>query len=345
MLYKINIEENENNIKPMPFTDFSELEMLEEDLEELLANNLLDLLYEEAPLMPIFRQRSFRKEADLYALNENGDLVLFELKLGEAGAGAVSQILRYSQDAGQWTYNELSKKYKKYAKDTGDTYIDLIKGHQEAFELKEEKVLKPEDFNNKQHLRIIGRAANKELVDTVDYWKDNILIDFIPYRVYEINESYYFEFYTPPYDKHYNPAETKGVFFDTNKKYNKDDVWYMLKNNRVSAFGGAKNEVERLNKKDCVFYKHKGKGIIAAAEVISSVKEDKKNDEKYCEVKFLTSKPSKGTGINNYLSFKEVQEILNKNIVWRGTVLNYYIKTKEEIEALIEELNKKLLYK
>ena len=34
------------------------------------------------------------------------------------------------------------------------------------------------------------------LIDAVDYWKSKgILIDFIPYRIYEIGETYYFDFF------------------------------------------------------------------------------------------------------------------------------------------------------
>jgi len=68
--------------------------------------------------------------------------------------------------------------------------------------------------------------------------------------------------------------------------------------------------VKYLNKKDTVFYIYKNCGVIAAAKVLSSVKEDKNNNEKYRKVKFLTSVPNKEVGTKDYLTFKEVREIL-----------------------------------
>jgi len=44
--------------------------------------------------MPIFQERQYQKEADIYALNEKGELIIFELKRGSAGEGAVHQALR-----------------------------------------------------------------------------------------------------------------------------------------------------------------------------------------------------------------------------------------------------------
>ena len=41
----------------------------------------------------------------------------------------------------------------------------------------------------------------------------------IPYRVYKIEGSYYFEFFSLPYDQHSNPGNAKGIIFDTNLTY------------------------------------------------------------------------------------------------------------------------------
>ncbi|WP_227992673.1 hypothetical protein [Shewanella sp. YLB-07] len=54
--------------------------------------------------MPVFQERQWQAEADIYALNESGELVIFELKRASAGKDAVHQALRYAQDAGQWSY-------------------------------------------------------------------------------------------------------------------------------------------------------------------------------------------------------------------------------------------------
>lgn len=102
MLYKLTLDDsNPNGLEPLPFYDFSQLSKIEKDLENLLADNLLNKLFEDNALMPIHQERSFQGEADIYAVTEKGDLVIFELKRGVVGDDAMVQILRYTQTAGQ----------------------------------------------------------------------------------------------------------------------------------------------------------------------------------------------------------------------------------------------------
>ncbi len=111
MLYKLTIADNgTKDLESLPFLDFADRGKIEKDLEVLLSKHLLDLLFEGAALMPIFQERPMQAEADLYALNRSGDLVIFELKRGVTGSDAMLQALRYAQDAGQWTFERNKRK-------------------------------------------------------------------------------------------------------------------------------------------------------------------------------------------------------------------------------------------
>src|SRR5690554_979540 len=103
MLYKL---EKDNTIEPLSFVDFSDQNKLEKDLENLLAENLFSKLFENTPLLTIFQERPRQGEADIYALNKFGDLVVFELKRSKAGSGSIDQLFRYVTEAGEWTYTE-----------------------------------------------------------------------------------------------------------------------------------------------------------------------------------------------------------------------------------------------
>lgn len=142
MLYKLHKnKEKFDSIEPMPFKDFSSFGHLEKDLEILIADNILSVLFEDSGFMPIFQERVYQAEADIYALNELGELVIFELKRSNAGNDAVHQALRYAQDAGQWTYAKLNNKYQTYTKSTSELSI----AHKDAFEL--EHPLEPKEIN------------------------------------------------------------------------------------------------------------------------------------------------------------------------------------------------------
>lgn len=339
MLYKIEHDGGRRKISAQPFMNYEGLRQLEKDLEHLLAENLLNVLFEDASLMPIFQERNFQPEADIYALNKNGDLILFELKRGLSGVDAINQLLRYCQESGQWTYDQLERKYLSYCKCLKLSEKSLADAHQEAFQL--ERPLLPSGFNQRQRLVIVGNAANEDLVKAVDFWKrQGLTVEFVPYRIYEIGNEQYFEFFSHPYDWHTNPSETKGVLFDTNRTYDENLVWHMLEKSRVSAFGEVKHVIEYVKPKDIVFLTHRWTGVVAAAEVVGPVRRDGEN-EMYRDVKFLTPIPSRAVGIEKYMTFSRVAEAVGKSFFWARTIKVPYL-TRDESHQLIGKLKEEL---
>lgn len=327
MLYKLGKSAKKfDSIDPMAFSGLP----LEKELEDLLAQNLWDVLFEGSQLMPIRQERSWQPEADIYALNEQGDLVIFELKRAHADGGAVHQALRYCEKAGRYTYEKLEGMFRAYRKGSP---VNLQQEHQTAFDL--EHQLDRSAFNKRQHLMIVGSAGDADLIRNVDYWKSKGLsLNFIPYRVYKIGEDHYFEFFSLPYDQHSNPGQMKGVIFDTNLSYNVDSIWYMCDGNRVAAFGDIKGIVHSFSKGDIVFLYHKGRGIVAAGEIKSDVKEDKDGDALYRDLKWLTKKPTKGEPMKA-LSAAEIKEVMGFNFWWAKTMKPPFLN-KEESSKLLE---------
>ena len=91
MLYKLNAASGiPDKLTPLAFGNLN----LEKHLENLMAAQMAGVLFEDNEMMPIFQERSQQPEADIYALNEKGDLIIFELKRGPAGGDAVYQALR-----------------------------------------------------------------------------------------------------------------------------------------------------------------------------------------------------------------------------------------------------------
>jgi len=332
MLYKLRSTDGKvDRLEPVAFKDFSSFGALEKDMEELIAASILDVLFEEAGLMPIFQERQYQSEADIYALNEKGELSIFELKRGAAGEGAVHQALRYAQDAGQWTFSTLQNKYNQYT----NSNADLSLAHKEAFNL--EHPLDAKELNKKQHLIIIGSAADDSLINAVDYWKhQGISIEFLPYRIYEMDGEKYFEFFALPYDRHKNPSSGKGVLFDTNRSWDEDSIWYMMENSRVAAFGDAKRFVEYVYPGDIVFFSHKWTGLVAAGRVKKGGIKSPDDETMYRDVEFITPIPNKGQPIKA-MPFGKVSEITGKSFFWARTIKAPYL-SKDEAENLSEEL-------
>ena len=334
MLYKL--VDSAGQPKSLKALEFIEVD-LEKYLENLLADNLFEVLYEDARLLPIHQERPRQPEADIYALNDKGELYIFELKRGAAGDDAVHQALRYAQDAGRWTYAKIEEKFKAYSKPITPT--SLICAHQEAFNL--DLPLHEQDFNKKQHLIVIGSASDEALVNSVDYWQQQgISIQFLPYRIYEIEGKHYFEFFALPFDRHSNPRTLKGVLFDTNRAYNENSIWDMIEKKRVAAYGTSRVWVSVLNPKDIVFFSHKYCGLVAAARVKGKLQKPS-DDEWYYNVDFLTSFPNRGSGDIKYMPFAKVVEATGKTFFWARINKVPYL-SKIEADNLVEELKKYL---
>lgn len=333
MLYKLKARSTDgkfDRLDPVAFKDFSNFGNLEKDLEELIAVSILDLLFEDARVMPISQERPFQSEADIYALNEKGELIIIELKRSAAGEDAVQQALRYAQEAGQWSYSKLQSKYNKYI----NSGTDLTLAHKEAFGL--EQPLEAKELNKKQHLWIIGGAADENLINAIDYWKRNgISIEFLPYRIFEINGENYFEFFALPYDRHRNPAAVKGVLFDTNLSWQENAIRDMMQNSRVAAIGNAKRFIEYINPGDIVFFSHKGTGLVAAGRVKKGDIKSLDDETLYRDVEFLTPTPKKEQTIGA-IPFWKVSEITGKSFFWARTIKVPYL-SKDEAENLVVE--------
>ena len=338
MLYKLSdAGQGLGTPKPLTFLEVADLQRKEKDLENLLADHFLGVLFEDAALMTIFQERPRQPEADIYALNKEGDLVIFELKRGLAHEDAVLQAMRYAQDAGQWPYSKLKDYYKKYVHGKGLSNTELREAHRKAFQL--ESALPEYSFNRRMHLYVIGSAANEGLIGAIDFWKrQGLSVEFLPYRIYKIRDQLYFEFFSYPYDRHHNPATIRGVLFDTNRTWNEDAIWEMMEKSRVAAYGDNKHEVEYLNRGDIVFYYHSGVGVVAAAKVTGPPKCDDDNDERYRDVEFQTPFPSRGEGIRRKMTRNEVSQATGRNFFWARMMKRPYLN-RIEAHKLLDELN------
>ncbi|HTB79599.1 MAG TPA: hypothetical protein VK717_01800 [Opitutaceae bacterium] len=338
MLYKLGkTHQKFDSIDPLPFGGLP----LEKELEDLLAANLWDVLFEGDELMPIFQERSWQPEADIYALNKQGDLVIFELKRDNAGGGAVHQALRYCEKAAHFGYGKLQEMFQTYNEGKA---LDLREEHRAGFDL--EHPLERAAFNTKQHLIVVGSAGDAALIRNLDYWKSKGLsLSFIPYRVYNIGGEYYFEFFSLPYDHHSNPGSAKGVIFDTNLSYDEESIWYMCEKGRVAAFGGQKAIVHSLRKNDTVFLCHKNQGIIAAGKVATAkVAEDSDADALYHTLEWLTSKPTRGVPYK-FMPVWQVKEVLDRDFYWARTIKRPHLSMDEStklLAALVEIIGPKM---
>ena len=165
MLYKFHKEQ----VEKVPFHNIKKVSGNEKDLENLLANHLQDF-FSNPVLMPIFQERKWQEEPDLMALDENGTLYIFELKVGFVSDKTVLQIIRYAQKFGVESYAKLDHFYQQWCKTTGSPYTDLKIAHKDAFQL--DSALPESQFNCRQKLILVGNTADSKLAQAVQYWQE-----------------------------------------------------------------------------------------------------------------------------------------------------------------------------
>lgn len=332
MLFKCDIKNKE--LEPMEFYDYAEFEGKEKDLENLLADNLAEIFVEDCMYMTIFQERRRQPEPDLCALDRDGNLILFELKLRNASEDTTLQILRYAQDYGCRSFSKIEEMFQKYCGATES----LRSAHAEAFDLG--TPLDESSFNNHQKLIIVGNSADEPLIKAVDYWRaQGVDIDFLPYRFYKLGgEEIAFEFFAKPYDYHINPREKKGIMFDTNESCEPGTIWKMFESSKVSAYGDAKRYAKSFNSGDYVLYYHAGVGVVGAGVVKGGVKTAGDN-ELYRNVDLITPAIKNESQMCS-ISPSELKRLLKKNFYFASTIKSPFLTVKESrviIDALVSK--------
>jgi hypothetical protein len=291
MLFYLN-NDDKAEIKSLKAGSFPAIGWKEKDLENLIANNLSQLI-PESQLMVLFQEKPYREAADIYALDEKGDLYIFELKRWRGHQENLLQVLRYGQVYGQYSYEQLQDMLRIYEK---MPTLDLAAKHYEYFKDTPKASIKtklePPDFNKDQHFIVITNGIDADTRNAIKYWQDKGLkIDSIIYRVYSIGEKHILEF------NPYNPEgeviieEEEGCFIvNTNLTWSEEDYRDMLQQQKAAAYGGRRFSIRNIEKGDTVFLYQNGVGVIAYGKAIdnyrSTYNSKKKLEEFYIPMRF-----------------------------------------------------------
>jgi len=300
MLFKLNPTKNEIDIvSRIRLKDFG---WDEKKFQNLLFQNL-DRVIQEEELLLIMQSRQWQEEPDLMAVDENGDLWIFELKAWESQQSNILQALRYGQKHGQYNYDDLDEIYSKFAKEK------LIDTHKKRFP---DKNITPQQFNRSQHFVIITNGLDVQTREAIIFWRERGL-DVRPwiYRIYQTrNKELYLEFNTfRMKDDPFEDIEEGYFIVNTNISHSKKDDRDMLKEKKAAAFFDPwKKSIKRIQPEDRVFLYRSGTGIIARGIAKCPCKKKAYHDnpkyadeEYYVELKkfIICSFPLTPSDINN----------------------------------------------
>ena len=221
----------------------------------------LDRLLPEEELILLMQSRRWREEPDLMAVDKDGNLYIFELKIWESDSENLLQVLRYGQIFGASQYDDLNRWYVRVA----DKSQQLNDAHRSKFEVE----IGEEKFNRKQIFVVITNGLDYRTREAIQYWRRSGL-DIRPwvYRVYRgagneiLLEISAFRVEDNPYEdiaEGYYVLNTN--FQDGTDTIDHDDM--VTKAKAAAYFKPWKFKIKRLQRGDVVFLYHSGTGIVA----------------------------------------------------------------------------------
>jgi len=245
----------------MPISD--SLGGSEKDLEDYLKSVIGDLIFPE--YLVFGNERSFQGEADLFAVNGRGDLVVFELKVhGHYDRGKIYQAMSYAQIFSIWRYESMNSHFKKCFPSASESLLDEFEDH---FGYR----IDPADFNCHQRVIIISHSSSPDTMAVSSYWKSKgIDIQEFFYRFYDSNGKTLFELSNELF---FN-QDSGHCWINTCSKYIPDAVFDMVSNRKAATYEDRKGVVGGWMNRGNIFLYQNGYGIVASGTGTATIKDE-----------------------------------------------------------------------
>jgi hypothetical protein len=159
----------------------------EKDLENYLRQHLPDLISDD--LMVVAQSRPYQPEADLLAIDRQGELWIFELKKVATTADNLLQVMRYSQNVANLTVDDLSDLYLTHKGNKLDSLVvDFCKHF--GFVSPTAAQQWGGALAQRHHLVVIAEGTDEEATQAVSHWQRSGLdIQLWPYRIHKGDKS------------------------------------------------------------------------------------------------------------------------------------------------------------
>jgi hypothetical protein len=329
MLFEL--DEQVKRFKPLTgMTIVDSLAGSEKDLENYLKNTIGDLLFPE--YLVFGNERAFQGEADLFAVNSDGDLIVFELKVhGRYDRGKVYQALSYAQHFSFWRYNEMDNHFKKCFPEGKD----LIDAFEEHYGFRIDLT----EFNKRQKTIIISHSSSEDTGRISRYWKKvGIDVEEYFYRFYEVSGKKYFEISNELLFQ----QNSYNCWINTCRTYIPNAYLDMVKGKKAATYGDRKGIIGPWMNKSYIFLYHNGYGVIGAGKGTATIR-DRHNDELDEEERSITlSNFICGVDLDTGSILTSIAPSVIKDLLQRDFYFANSIVTLSELEAkqLFEECKK-----
>jgi hypothetical protein len=323
-----DIDKEFKNIKPVGFKNIREINKENEKrLENLLKRLIGDEIFPD--LLVFGNERQWQKEADIFALNNQGDLILIELKVdGHYDRGKIYQVMDYAQIFSEWQYGNINDHFKKCFP---NEKVEIAQKFHENFGFE----LDLGKFNRKQKMIIVSNSSSYSVNNVLTYWKrQDIDIEEYFYRFYEYGDRIIFELSNELYWQ----SNFGHCWVNTCERYKSGSIWDMVAKEKASAYGDRKDVIGDWMDKGYIFLYHNGYGIIAGGIGTKFISDD--GYEKSIKLKkFIHGIDLENQKILKYLSPSTIKEVLGQNFYFPNTIVPL---AKEQGELLYKKFKNEI---
>lgn len=301
----------------------------EKDLENYLKEIIGDILFPE--YMVFGNERQFQSEADLFAVNSSGDMVIFELKVhGHYDRGKVYQALSYAQRFSYWRYSEMNNHFRKCFAEGKELMGAFEEHYGYRIDLTE--------FNKRQKTIVISHSSSGDTGTITKYWKKSgVDIEEYFYRFYEVAGKRYFELSNELFFQ----QNSYNCWINTCKRYIPEAYLDMVKHRKAAAYGDRRGIIGEWLNKSYVFLYHNGYGIIGAGKGTATIKdthnEKLDEDERSIKLNYFVSGVNLDDGSIVSLTPSTIKELLQRDFYFPNTIVTM---SEAEAKILFEECKK-----
>jgi len=155
-MYRVDIQ-NKKLIK-IPATSFSELNLRERfDIQEWIADTP-EILGESLLIISKELVLPSGRRLDLLAVDNDGSLVIIELKRDDSGADVEWQAIKYASYCSSFWHDEIYKHFAEYLGTDGDDAQGKIEDFINC---------EPEDLNQRQRIILVSKVFHSEVISAV----------------------------------------------------------------------------------------------------------------------------------------------------------------------------------
>jgi predicted transport protein len=204
MLYKLKQTGNSATFVRLKPTTMVTQGLPEKAMEQWLADNPFAVLPDEERVLVISQERAFQNLVDILAVDQEGNLVVVEVKRGQAPGDVVAQALEYASDVAGWDYAELNRRAVEYFVRRGLGYDSLLGAFLEVFGVAPGDFAESQ-FNRDQRVYVVGESIDPK-IERAARWlaRRGVEIGCVSYGCYQTEDGELFldfeETVRPPID-------------------------------------------------------------------------------------------------------------------------------------------------